>query len=1439
MFNFKKLVVLLLCAGLVFQAHFGIAGPQGGKVVGGNANISQSGPNTTINQTSDRAIINWNSFDIGKNESVRHNMPSSNSAGLHRVVGKGGPSQIEGLLQSNGNIYLVNPAGVVIHNGAKIDVNGFVATTRDIANDNFMKGKMVFDKPGLPGAAIINHGNISLRDNGLAALVAPTVRNDGIIAGRLGKVALGGGDAAWKLDMTGDDLIAFTMDEKTVNTLHAADGTPLASVRNNGKIKAEGGVVVLSAAQLDGIVGSVVNNGEISAASAETKGGKIIFRGQGNKVDVVNNGQLDVSSNTAEGGIVRMTGQADVTHAGKIDATGKTKGGRVVITGENVTLKSGSRIDASGTNGGGTVLVGGNARGQGPELNAKSTLVQSDAEILASAKLKGNGGQIVVWADEKTQFDGKATARGGENGGDGGFVETSAKLLIIGDPAVVDTSAKNGKAGEWQLDPEDFVIASIGGNVSGDTISKNLEVNDVTIYVSNEGYGNGDIIINDNIKWNSNSTLSLYANNNIYINKNINIDGNYGGISIYPENGSYSLDQEAKITLSGTNPQIMIFGREYTVVNSLETLQNITLNPNGYYFLAKDIDASDSKNWNDGLGFVPIAWDTGFSGVFEGSNHKISNLFIDRTDKKLIDTYGLFGKIYKGKIYNLNIHEANISGKNFVGILTGINDQGTIYNVNTTGDITGYDIVGGLIGQNIYGEILNCSSISKVSGRNLVGGLVGVNGDISTKNHITISSTRDGNISSSYSKCIINDIGDNADVYETPGYFTWRIHNYDIEYYEVINHYYFVPTYRDFGGLIGFSSGKVIDCFSNSAINTPNKDSVIGGLIGTNRGSIENSYSSGNINITSNGHYKEISYNDQLWYRHPINIPDGGMNGYFGGVVGRQDSEYKSENCYWNNSISGQSFSTDEGIYLTESQMKSTSSFNRWDFNQIWDIKEGQGYPELRMIANNKIIIPERPDTSDNPDKPVTDPKPETPVTPEKPSEPTNPNTPSQNPGDVDLTENPYPNGPYISQPNRPGELTIHYIKDNETITIGGESEVVILDENGNIIKSPTSSSFVADNSWKESTSETNNVISPTKAREIMNDLMKAVEKEIGRQIYDSLNDIKKSEEDALDRIKKCIITSPPTKLPDGVYEAFAKVIFEAAKKSEFATYGKDPYEFTKEFAMSFLGGKVSGIKYITINGVTYEINLGGMNLGGVGLNCASVSWKEANNKRHNITLSFVSSANESAQALANYCEALVKMQNNAMQDAIKYFVDDISAGAGSKVVKLIKFGKEVIEAVMDTKKGEELGKNIGEYFASEFTGKTAIIFGDNKFTRFLDCIGVGAEKIKGIVEKYNEVKNLAANFQETYAAGKAALKNRGDLFSSISALSSFSNFSQSSSSALISYLKKEDKSDKSAILSDMTYYERPTTDEFRSLPDSEKVTNFVEEKDGKYRLKM
>ncbi|MDR2456659.1 MAG: filamentous hemagglutinin N-terminal domain-containing protein, partial [Deltaproteobacteria bacterium] len=252
-----------------------MAGPEGGQVAAGQASIEKSGQVTDINQGSDRAVINWNSFDIGKQETVNHQMPRPESAGLHRVVGGGGASQLEGSLNSNGNVYLVNPRGVVIHDGAKIDTNGFVATTSDIENDDFMAGNLNFSKKGEPGAAVINQGQITVKERGYAALVAPQVRNDGVIAGKLSRVAMASTDK-FKLDVYGDDLINFAVDDQQAGEFYDTDGARL-GVENAGTIDAEGGIVLLTAEQLDRTVAATVNNsGVVKAGSAELDGGKIV-----------------------------------------------------------------------------------------------------------------------------------------------------------------------------------------------------------------------------------------------------------------------------------------------------------------------------------------------------------------------------------------------------------------------------------------------------------------------------------------------------------------------------------------------------------------------------------------------------------------------------------------------------------------------------------------------------------------------------------------------------------------------------------------------------------------------------------------------------------------------------------------------------------------------------------------------------------------------------------------------------------------------------------------------------------------------------------------------------------------------------------------------------------------------------------------------------------
>ena len=720
----KTLLALSVCAVLAFSAHVALAAPAGGNVVAGKAQIDQSGNTTTINQSSNRSIINWRSFDIGAAESFIHNMPGPNSAGLHRVVGGGGASQIEGLLKSNGNIFLVNPAGIVIHNGARIETGGFVASTADIRNEDFMKGNYQFNKPGQAGASIINSGNINVRDSGFAALVAPHVRNDGVIAARLGKVALASAES-FKLDVYGDDLISFTTPEKVVDKLYTMEGAPI-GVDNRGTIKAEGGTVLMTAKQLDGVVSSVVNNsGLVSAASAEMVGGKIVFRGEGS-VDVVNTGTVDASSGTSDGGSVRMTTDGKVTSSGTIAATGGNKGGSVTLTGKEVALTGKAKIDASGERGGGTVLVGGNAYGKGPEKNAQNTRVEKDVVIAADAVSSGNGGQVVVWSDGTTVFDGTISAKGGTDG-DGGWVETSGKVLKVGDSARVYTSAPAGKFGEWLLDPVDFVIAASGGDITGATLSANLDSNNVIIQ-SSQGQGgtNGDIFVNDAVSWSSNSLLTLSAYRDVNINANINATGNTAGLNIAPGTmGTYRLSYGAKISLSGANPSLSIFGRSFTVINSLAALQNMNLNTAGYYALGSDIDASATSGWNGGAGFMPIGGPTGpqFSGVFDGLGHTISALTINRPATTYV---GLFGSTASGSVIsNIGLVGANIIGQSWVGGLVGANGS-TIFNSYSSGTVSGTAPVGGLVGEN-WGSISNSYSVAAVTGNSSVGGFVGRN----------------------------------------------------------------------------------------------------------------------------------------------------------------------------------------------------------------------------------------------------------------------------------------------------------------------------------------------------------------------------------------------------------------------------------------------------------------------------------------------------------------------------------------------------------------------------------------------------------------------------------------------------------------------------------------------------------------------------------------
>lgn len=489
--------------------------PTGGNVVAGSATISQPSPTRLdVNQHSDRAVINWDSFSIGAGSRTDIRQPGAGSVSVQQVIGPT-PSQIFGTLTSNGRVVVANPNGVWFGPGSRIDVAGIAATTATMspaAIDRFMGGgRLEFDRPGRSDAAVVNDGTISVADHGLAALVAPGVANSGVIVARLGRVELASG-SRFTLDLNGDGLVEMVVGDEVLAHARHPDGRPLgAAVVNDGRIIADGGIVMLRAEAVKALVDSVIDmSGVIEARAAETVGGTIVLSGGDAAVQV--SGTLDASG----------------------DGAGQT-GGTVKVLGGAVALRDGALLDVSGGAGGGTALVGGGAHGAGPEPRARTATVSAGARIDADALLQGDGGFAVVWADGLTDFAGGISARGGVAGGDGGFVETSGKeRLRVADGARVDTTAPHGRTGDWLLDPRNVTVAFAGaaglGDVDafGDTPSTDVTISAATINAAAANVtlqANTDITVSAPIVLANGVDLTMNAGRSVVLNQNVTTNG--------------------------------------------------------------------------------------------------------------------------------------------------------------------------------------------------------------------------------------------------------------------------------------------------------------------------------------------------------------------------------------------------------------------------------------------------------------------------------------------------------------------------------------------------------------------------------------------------------------------------------------------------------------------------------------------------------------------------------------------------------------------------------------------------------------------------------------------------------------------------------------------------------------------------------------------------
>lgn len=372
--------------------------------------VGSTGAQTqTITQTSSRAILTWGGFNLTKDDVVNFQQLNSRAVTVNRVTGTEA-SAIDGKINANGRVFIINPRGVVFGTDAQINVNTLIASTADITEQNLTADQYVFDQPStVAGAVISNAGQITVADTGMAGLFGPSVVNTGTIIASVGTthggaIALGAG-RTFSVDFAGDGLITFDVTSGVETRDFGLLPTDLISNASGGLIQADAGSVVMTALQASAIVDGAINiGGTVAANSVSSRNGLIELDGRGGDVTV--------------SGTVRALGD----NAGE-------RGGRITIGGDTFTAANGAVIDASGLGApGGTIQAGTSAAGTGDPL--RTIEVNAGATIRASGASGAIAGQTRLAASQSLTVNGTVTAV--STNGTGGGVTLAAPDITLG-----------------------------------------------------------------------------------------------------------------------------------------------------------------------------------------------------------------------------------------------------------------------------------------------------------------------------------------------------------------------------------------------------------------------------------------------------------------------------------------------------------------------------------------------------------------------------------------------------------------------------------------------------------------------------------------------------------------------------------------------------------------------------------------------------------------------------------------------------------------------------------------------------------------------------------------------------------------------------------------------------------------------------------------------
>jgi len=872
----RRLAVALSLLGLV-ALEPAYALPTGQNIVAGQGAVSTNGQQMTINQQSDKLITQWDGFSVGANEGVKFNQPGSNSVALNRVMGVNG-SDIQGKIDANGKVFLVNPNGVVFGKNAQVNVGGLVASTRDISNADFLAGKNHF--VGQSQAEVRNEGTLTAAQSGSVALLGARVNNQGVIQAQMGSIALGAGDDI-TLNFDGDKLLNLQVDGAAVNAL----------VQNGGLLKAEGGQVLMTAKTASSMLQNVVNNqGTIEATTLNNQTGRIMLDG-GDTGTLSVGGRLDASAAAGNGGMIETRGaHVMVQPAVQVTtraANGKTGSWKVttaqVNVADNGTLNGATLGTSLANNNVALTSTEGNVSVSAPVNWSNGNTLSLTAEragIQFNAPLDATGAGAALELNHKTGYalnnDAAITLSGSgaafsANGENYQVVQSLKQLLDIdsrlGGRYVLGTNiTHNGKVQAIGSSAAfSGVFDGLGHTVKGLTIDSkgphsglfsastgkisNLTLDSLTVVGKDAGSSVGALVGH-----NEGEIINVKA-----VNVSVSKGSELGGLAGRNEGAIVNSSATGKVTGNRETTSIgglvgVNFGNKAFIRNSQANVEVSGTMQN-------------SKFEGGAGGLVGV----NFDGIIDNSSSH-GNVTAKGSD---LSVGGLAGfSTAPGHIANSVATGSVSAGKgSYVGGLIGLNN-GAINNSAANGQVngSGSDAIGGLVGWNLHGTITGAKAggnVSDLASAN-VGGLIGNN--------------YSGKVQQSEARSTVTG-GANANIGGLVG------HNHG----ELSNVAYYGNVYAGknslVGGLIGLhTAGTIAAAQANSNVTGYNSASA-GGLVGENRGmTLRNVKASGSVTGGQNvGGLVGNNIGGYIDNASAQGTVSTGSNSRIGGLVGNND----------------------------------------------------------------------------------------------------------------------------------------------------------------------------------------------------------------------------------------------------------------------------------------------------------------------------------------------------------------------------------------------------------------------------------------------------------------------------------------------------------------------------------------------------------------------